>query len=313
MAEDGEHFDGKRFFNQDRGGDNGLGALLKWATNRDKGPWHTVEDEPRPPPPERSEDLRVTWVGHSTVLVQVAGANLLTDPFFSERASPLAFAGPKRVRPPGVRFEDLPPIDVVVVSHNHYDHMDLPTLQRLARDHAPEVITGRGNGPYLSRREVPAQDLDWWEHHEAAGLRVHFVPARHFSARGPTDRDKTLWGGFVVEGGGRKVFFAGDTGWGRHFAQVRERLGPMDLGLLPIGAFRPQWLMSPVHIGPEEAVRAHQVLEARHSLAIHHSTVPLADDGMDEAPDLLDEELAKAGVSAECFWKLPPGEGHMVP
>lgn len=254
-----EHFDGKRFQNQDATGHQAFAQLLKWGLTRKPGPWPSWEDkEPGPPPPERvhGNELRVTFVNHATVLVQTAGLNLLTDPVWGERTSPVGFAGPKRVRPPGLRFEDLPPIDVVLLSHNHYDHLDEYTLKKLALTAEPPlVLTGLGNSQLVETCGLTSEDLDWWQRRRVSDdVTVTFTPARHFSGRGPTDRDATLWGSFVVKGPGGAWYFAGDTGWGRHFEQVRERFGPMRLTLMPIGAFRPQWFMAPVHISDRKSV-----------------------------------------------------------
>ncbi len=226
------------------------------------------------------DDLRVTFVNHATVLLQIAGVNVLTDPIWSRRASPLPFAGPRRRRPPGIRFVDLPPIDLVLISHNHYDHLDLPTLQALARSHAPRFITTLGNAALLQREGIePVTEMDWWQEQPLpGGLRLTCVPAQHFSARGLCDRCRTLWCGFVLHGRGGPIYFAGDTGWGSHFSEIARRFGPPRLALLPIGSHLPRWFMRPVHLSPAEAVRAHQVLGAQASMAIHFGTFPMADD-----------------------------------
>jgi L-ascorbate metabolism protein UlaG (beta-lactamase superfamily) len=197
-------------------------------------------------------------VNHSTVLVQIDGLNLLTDPVWSDRVGPASWLGVKRLREPGLRIEDLPPIDAGLLSHNHYDHLDLPTLRRIEERFRAPVITGLGNAEFLRRKGIPGGvDLGWWEDHVLApGVRVTAVPAAHFSGRGLFDRDRTLWCGFVVEGPSGRVYYAGDTGWGPHFAEVRARFGPVRLALLPIGAYRPRWFMKPVHVDPFEAVAA---------------------------------------------------------
>lgn len=312
-----DHFDGRRFQNPVPVAHASTLDVLKWVATREPDPWEEVEGaKPGPPPPERvgEGELRVTFVNHATVLVQMDGVNLLTDPIWSERASPVSFAGPRRVRPPGIRFEDLPPIDVVLISHNHYDHLDVPTLRRLFDEHRPRFVVGLGHDLLLEREGIAgAMALDWWESVEIDGLKVTGVPAQHFSNRGLCDRDATLWGGYVVEGKAGVVYFAGDTGMGPHFEEVRERFGPLRLALLPIGAFLPRWFMKGVHISPEEAVKAHRILEAGTSVAIHFGTFPLADDGRDEPVERLEAALGEAGVPKERFWVLGFGEGRGVP
>ncbi len=314
-----DHFDGECFANQARFEQRGLGALLEWelgSGERTKWPkW--VEAAPGPPPPRRvgRGDVRVTWVNHATVLLQMDGLNILTDPVWSERVSPVSWTGPRRRRPPGVRFDDLPAIDAVVLSHNHYDHLDLPTLERLARGHAPRFVAPLGNTQLLAEHGIDhAGDLDWWQSVSLGDqMRVTLVPAQHFSGRGLCDRKQTLWGGYVFEGPAGVVYFAGDTGWGPHFQQVRERFGRPRLALLPIGAYRPVWFMHPVHMSPAEAVRAHNVLDAEHSVPIHYGTFQLSDEGMYEPVDDLQRALADADVDDESFWILTEGEGRALP
>ena len=229
--------------------------------------------------------LKATWIGHSTVLVQTAGLNILTDPFLSERASPVAFAGPRRVRPPALTAEALPPIDIILLSHNHFDHMDLPALRAIAGHHAPHVVTPRGNAPWI-RKASPSfriDELHWGEALTSGAARIHLTPALHWSKRSLFGSNTALWGAFVVETPGGMIYFAGDTGYGTGstFADVREKFGPPRLSLLPIGAYEPRWFMHPQHMNPEEAVKAHAQLESRTSLAIHHGTIQLTDEAID--------------------------------
>jgi L-ascorbate metabolism protein UlaG (beta-lactamase superfamily) len=311
-------FDGKKFHNQvpmTRMGS--FGRFLQWRMNREVTPWEPVLDaESGPPPPRRvgEGELRVTFINHATTLVQLDGLNLLTDPIWSERASPVGFAGPKRVRPPGIRFENLPPIDAVLLSHNHYDHFDLPTLERLARAHDPLFVVGLGNERLLARHGIAkVVALDWWQGAPLGrGLSVTAVPAQHWSNRGLTDSAETLWAGFVVEGRGGPIYYSGDTGWGPHFEQVAQRFGPARLAILPIGAFKPRWFMQPVHISPQEAVEAARVLGAGTSLAVHFGTFELGDDGQEEPPTVLRETLAQLSAPPR-FWVLGFGEGRDVP
>jgi len=260
-------------------------------------------------------DVRVTWVGHSTVLIQSEGLNILTDPIWSERASPVSWAGPRRRTAPGLRLEDLPRIDLVLLSHNHYDHLDLPTLRELHRVHAPRILAGLGVTRLLVEHGITGgEELDWWQAVRLSPrVRVTFVPAQHFSGRGLFDRDRSLWGGFVLEAPDGPIYFAGDTGFGPHFRQIRERFGPVRLALLPIGAFQPTWFMRYAHTSPDEAIEAHLVLGAHRSLAIHHGTFPLADDGQDEPREALERALARRGLAREVFWTPAPGEGLRLP
>jgi L-ascorbate metabolism protein UlaG (beta-lactamase superfamily) len=241
------------------------------------------------------------------------GVNLLTDPVWSDRVSPVNWIGPRRHRAPGLRFEDLPPIDPILLSHNHYDHLDLPTLRRLAGVHHPRVLVPLGVGAFLRANGIGrVAELDWWQRAEDTGaLRIAAVPARHFSGRGLRDRDATLWCGYAIEGAAGPVYFAGDTGWGPHFDEIRRRLGSVRLALLPVGAFQPRWFMGPVHLSPEDAVAAHLALGASTSVGIHYGTFRIADDGFDEPRVELERALARA--SGVRFWLLPAGEGRDVP
>jgi L-ascorbate metabolism protein UlaG (beta-lactamase superfamily) len=279
------HFDGKRFYNPDAPQVRGLLDVLRWKlTSRPEPSPRFIADVEQSIPPRRIErtGLRATFVNHSTVLLQQNGLNILTDPIWSERASPLSWIGPRRRRKAGVSWEDLPPIDAVLISHNHYDHLDLPTLRRLAaRGNSTFVLPARVAALLRSEKIGPAHELDWGESLSLSGFTIHCVPAQHFSARGIYDRNMTLWCGYVIECQEGLIYFAGDTGFGRHFAQIRDKFGSPRLALLPIGAYEPRWFMSPVHMAPDEAVKAHEILAAKTSLAIHHGTFQLTDEGID--------------------------------
>ena len=281
-----KHFDGRRFYNPDAQQAPGFLEVMRWKlTSRPEPSPSFIADVEQSTPPSRVKDhaLRVTLVNHSTVLLQQGCSNILTDPIWSERASPLSWIGPRRRRKPGVRIEDLPRIDAVLISHNHYDHMDLPSLRRLAtRRDSTFIVPARGARLLRSNNIGPVHELDWGESLSLPNFTVHSVPALHFSARAVLDRNKTLWCGYVVESPEGLVYFAGDTAFGPHFARIREGFGPPRLALLPIGAYEPRWFMSPVHMGPDQAVRAHEILAARTSVAIHHGTFQLADDGLDK-------------------------------
>ncbi len=252
----------------------------------------------------------LTWIGHATFLVQVGGLNVLTDPHFTARASPLNFAGPKRLVPPGLALRDLPAPDVILISHNHYDHLDDGSVRWLAKHYPKAVfVVPLGLRRWLQRRKVGnAVELDWWQRHEGHTFSVTAVPAQHFSGRTHGDRNRTLWCGFVFEAGGRKVFFAGDTGYSKDFADIGHKMGPMDLALLPIGAYAPRWFMKSMHVNPEEAVRIHQDVSARQSVAMHWGTFRLTEEPMDEPPRALAQALKDARVAPEKFWVMQHGE-----
>ncbi|HVE78632.1 MAG TPA: MBL fold metallo-hydrolase [Gemmatimonadaceae bacterium] len=296
-----DHFDGRRFVNQEPYHDKSLGDLLRWrlATAREgRGAWPEWIDAaagPRPPAHVAGSVVRATLVNHATLLLQLDGVNVLTDPVWSDRVGPVSWLGPRRVRAPGLRFDDLPPIDVVVISHNHYDHMDVATLRRLVAAHRPRILAGLGNRRYLEARGVTGvEDVDWGDTAVVRGVTVTAVPLRHWSARARTDRRHTLWAGYVVTGPSGRVYFGGDTGYGGHFAEARARFGPFDLALLPIGAFAPRWFMGDNHMSPREAVRAAGELGARVVVPMHYGTFPLGSDGEGEALDSLRAALGEA-------------------
>ncbi|PYP13365.1 MAG: hydrolase [Gemmatimonadetes bacterium] len=277
-------------------------------------PWPSrIPVEPRRPPHIGPDDVVVTFVGHATFLIQVASINLLTDPVYSERASPVSFAGPRRVRAPGVRFDDLPAISLVLLSHNHYDHCDLATLRALDRRFQPRLVAPVGNGRLLRSAGIrQVEEIDWWQSASAAPLPVTLTPAQHFSARSMLDRNRALWGGFLIAAGSRRILFAGDSGYGPHFREVAARLGPFDLALLPIGAYEPRWFMKDIHMNPAEAVQAHLDLGARHSIAMHFGTFQLTPEGFDEPVRGLATALRQRGVSAEQFRTVDVGESVLV-
>ena len=280
-----KHFDGKRFYNPNAPQVRGFLEVIRWKlTSRPEPSPSFISDVQSSQPPRRVEGsgLRATLVNHSTVLLQQRGSNILTDPIWSQRASPLSWIGPPRRRKPGVSWEDLPCIHAVLISHNHYDHLDLPALRRLAARGDSTFIVPTGVARLLGSENIgPAHELDWGESLSLPGFTVHCVPALHFSSRGIFDRNMTLWCGYVIESQEQLVYFAGDTAFGPHFAQIREKFGPPRLALLPIGAYEPRWFMSPVHMAPDEAVRAHEILAAKTSIAIHHGTFKLTDEGID--------------------------------
>ncbi len=251
----------------------------------------------------------VTWIGHSTLLVQMDHVTFLTDPIWSRTASPVSFAGPRRFVPPGLALEDLPPIDFVVVSHNHYDHLDLDTLEELAeRDPETRFLVPLGNAELLRDAGIAnVEALDWGETREHEGVTVHCLPSQHWSQRGVADRNRALWSSWAVTGSERRFYFAGDTGYFDGFARIAEALGPFDLAAVPIGAYRPVAMMREAHLDPEEAVQAAVDLRARRALAMHFGTFDLSDEPLAEPPRRF--RAAAAGTTlADDAWVLHVGE-----
>ncbi|MBI4871795.1 MAG: MBL fold metallo-hydrolase [Candidatus Riflebacteria bacterium] len=303
-----DHCDGRRFHNL--GGvreQHRVLALLRWSATRhlQLRRRHRTGAGPQtahPLPPTPAGALSVTWIGHSTMLVRLDGLTLLTDPIWSERCSPLTFAGPRRHHPPGVAFQSLPGIDVVLISHNHYDHLDLPTVRRLAERDDPLFVVPLGLAAWFRRHRMPrVVELDWWKSVDHGPVRVHAVPAQHFSGRTPWDGNRTLWAGFVVESGPGRFYFAGDTAFGSFFKEIGRRFGPIRLAALPIGAYAPRWFMGRVHISPEDAVQAHVDLSSQESVAIHFGTFRLTDEPFGEPERLLQRELTRRGIPVGCF------------
>jgi L-ascorbate metabolism protein UlaG (beta-lactamase superfamily) len=321
-----DHFDGERFRNADSSWQS-EGSFLKWQLERERGFWpECIDSEPGPAPAARvgGGRMRVTWVNHATLLLQVENLNILTDPIWSERCSPVSFLGPRRHRAPGLRLRDLPPIDVVLVSHNHYDHLDIATLHWLQWKFSPVIITPLGNAALLRRNGIAgrrtrasaapgsrATELDWWESVRLdEHVEITCVPSQHFCARGLSDRNRALWGGFVIATRSGNAYFAGDSGWGSHFERIRERFRSIRLAVLPIGAYLPRWFMKPAHIDPAEAVEAHKVLGADVSVPMHYGTFRLSDEGEAQPVDDLRRAIAANGVSS--FEIIRHGEGFEV-
>lgn len=305
-----DYYDGKRFHNiipVMRTYSNKRGKIFKWMFSRKRRSWPknlpVTLNTNISPRIYTGQGMHITFVNHSTFLIQIDGINILTDPTWSERASPVSWAGPRRARKPGVLFDDLPRIDAVLVSHNHYDHMDIPTLRELNNKFHPRIYTGLKNKSYLNKHGIKnVHEMKWWQSEKLTDkIILYFVPAQHFSARFLDDRNKTLWGGFYISAPSGKIFFAGDTGFGPHFKQIKEKLGKPDVSLLPIGAYKPRWFMKPVHLNPDEAVQAHLILNSRNSIGIHFGTFQLADDRIDDPAKDLKKTLIKYKVSEKKF------------
>lgn len=307
-----DHFDGERFFNPIGSTGRSFADVRRWRRTAQRKPWPLwVENRARPAPATdlAAGEIALTFINHITFLIQCRGLNILTDPVYSERVSPFTSIGPKRVRAPGLAFDDLPRIDLVLVTHNHYDHLDMPTLVRLQRKDSPCFVTSLGNRALLQRFDLETvHELDWWDSLTLPSAVVTMTPARHWSARSPRNRNRTLWGGFVVDADDRRLFFAGDTGYGAHFQQVRDRFGPLDLCLLPIGAYEPRWFMEEQHMNPDDAVRAHLDLQTPLSIGTHFGCFQLTDEGIDEPIADLAAARGRYGIAAEAFQVLETGE-----
>lgn len=308
-----DHFDGSRFFNNAPATpDKSIGDLLRWYLTSRPAPWPVSLPPNLATPKLRSATTRITIVGHATVLIQASGLNFVTDPVWSERASPLSFLGPKRVSPPAIAFSDLPPIDAVLLSHNHYDHLDIVTLRRLVDRDCPLILTPLGNGTIV-QRYVPQARIasgDWWDRHRMDNdVEVTLVPAQHWSMRRGWDRRMTLWCGFALRSGTEFVYFAGDTGYGDGgvFKAIRQRLGRPDVALLPIGAYAPRWFMDDQHVNPREAVMILQDLQARQAIGIHWGVFRLSDEGRDAPREALARALADQRIEPCTFPAAEPG------
>ena len=258
---------------------------------------------------ENRGEPTVTWVGHATLLVQLDGVNVLTDPHWSARASPVSFGGPRRLTPPGLRFEDLPPIQVVIISHDHYDHLDVETVRRLAAAHRPRFLVPLGLKAWLADLGISdVEELDWWDERSVQGLTFACVPAQHFSGRTPWDRNRRLWSGWAVAGRERRFYFAGDSAYYDGFKEIGARLGPFDLAAIPIGAYVPAVIMKAGHTSPEEALAAFADVRGRHFVPIHWGTFDLADEPIDEPPRLLRDEARRLKLGPDRVWILRHGE-----
>ena len=307
-----DHFNGKKFTNPTGVKAKGFREVLKWMMNRDRGKWETPGNfQYGEAPVERvTNGLRITFVNHSTFLIQSDGVNILTDPVWSDRVSPFTWAGPKRIRPAGIRFEDLPPIDIILLSHNHYDHLDMPTMQLVFEKFQPKIFTALGVSALLRQYGIKnVVDMDWWQEVTLSGsLQLVAVPAQHFSGRGTFDRDATLWCGFVIARKEGNIYFAGDTGYNDvTFKEIGSRFDPISIAIVPIGAYKPRWFMSPIHTAPREAVQIHLDLRAHKSIACHFGTFTLADEGQEELFRDLETALKGLNVPAPDFLVLKEG------
>lgn len=313
-----DHFNGSKFENLSGAAAKSPWEAFKWSLNRDPGPWTELTGDDvtfaEKPAARVMDSLAITYVNHATFLIQTGGLNILIDPVWSDRVSPLSFAGPKRMRPPGLKFDDLPEIDLVILSHNHYDHLDIETLKKLNSLYAPNFIVPLGVDLYLNQEGISnTTALDWWDDESVSeSVNVTSVPAQHFSSRGLFDRNKTLWAGYVLETGSGNVYFAGDTGYGDFFTDIREKFGSIKVGLIPIGAYKPEWFMGPIHVNPAEAIQVHKDLNAEISFGMHFGTFPLADDGMEEPVNDFSEAIQKPENKGANFKLLTEGDTFVI-
>ena len=310
-----DHFDGERFFDPDGAPPKGRGDLLRWQWKGGRAKW--PEWAPSPffdvPPARVTSGVRLSFVGHVSWLIQTAGLNILVDPVWSQRASPVSFAGPKRVNDPGIAFEKLPAIDAVLVSHGHYDHLDIATLSKLHQAFAPRIVTPLGNDLTMKAHDsaIRAEAYDWEQRAELGnGVAVTLVATRHWTARGLFDRNRALWASFILETPAGKLYIVCDSGYGTgvHFRRARERHGPFRAAILPIGAYEPRWFMQDQHMNPQDAVQALADCGAEMALAHHHGTFQLTNEPIDAPPLALTAALEAANVPADKFRVLKPGE-----
>jgi len=309
-----DHFDGERFFGPKRSGGKGMLPLLKWQLLGTRAKWpRWIENAPQPPPPERvsGDTIRLTMIGHVSVLIQTAGLNILTDPVWADRASPFQVAGPKRVRAPGVALDALPPIDLVLVSHNHYDHLDTATLAELVRRFDPEIVTPLGNGTII-RKSAAARivELDWDEKVAHGPLVIEAEPVNHWSARWSNDRNEALWAGMTIHAPNRRIFFNGDSGYaeGWWVDRLMAKHGTIDVSLCPIGAYAPRWFMADAHMDPDEAVQVYKGMGGPMTLGFHWGVFQLTDEPIDEPRERLTAALSREGIDPARFRTLSPGE-----
>lgn len=308
-----DHFDGRHFFNPWIKSDKGFFDFLKWQFTRDQASWpEWVQDNKMPDlaSPSVPAQIKVTFINHATFYIQLGEYSILTDPVFSDRVSPVSFAGPKRSRAVGATIAELPKLDFVLISHSHYDHLDKESVRQLTEKFDPVFLV-----PMKTKELVESFgakkviELDWWQTHQLSTTEaISFAPAQHWTARGIFDRNEMLWGSFIIEAAGRKIYFAGDTGYGPHFKWIQQKWQNFDLSILPIGAYEPRWFMKEQHMNPEDAVMAHIDLNSKLSLGAHFGTFQLTDEGIDAPIEDLMIALTKLNLSNEDFKALKNGE-----
>lgn len=310
-----DHFDGEKFFNPIDQKSKTFSDLIKWQWNRTPVKWDQQKNEKTPSPVSQLKvgEFALTFINHSTFLIQIQTekklVNIITDPVFSERTSPVSFVGPKRVRPPGLDIDKLPAIDIALVSHNHYDHMDYKSLETINEKFSPLFVVPLKNAQYLNFSKKPrVQEKDWNDFVDIPelGIKIHVLRAHHWSRRSLTDTNEALWCAFMIETAQNTIYFAGDTGYKDHFKQTKKMFPNITLALLPIGAYEPRWFMQDAHMNPDDAIKAHQDLAPKRSVGIHFGTFPLTDEGIEQP--VIDLEKAKKTANINNFDVLKEGE-----
>jgi L-ascorbate metabolism protein UlaG (beta-lactamase superfamily) len=313
--EKSENFDGERFVNLIPPDEKKtFSKFLKWRFQTKREKWPEWVDIVRTKPEFQivSEGINVTFINHTTLLVQIDGVNIITDPIYSDRASPFSFIGPKRVRLPGVKFDDLPKIDVILISHNHYDHFDKETLDRLILRDDPKILFGIGNSFYLNEKNPKnIIEMNWGDEFKFKNLKFTFLSKQHWSKRNLFDTNKSLWGSFAIEGS-KKIYFAGDTGYSNHFKNIQKKFEYFDLSLIPIGAYEPRWFMKYNHMNPEEAVQAHIDLKSKKSIATHFGTFQLTNESIDDPVKDLKIAREKYNIKESDFFTLKEGGSYFI-
>lgn len=311
--ETSSHFKDGEFKNLEAGPQKSFWKFLKMRMKTewsDWPDWREISVAKKIKNKNEADFIEVTPINHSTFLIQYKGLNILTDPIYSDRCSPVQFAGPKRVHKPGINFKDLPQIDLIIISHDHYDHLDLDTIESLVKRDSPNIFLGLGVGERLESMEN-VSEMDWWDKAKfSEELTVNFVPVQHFSGRTLTDRNSTLWGGFVLEFKDKKIYFGGDSGYASHYNLTYEKFGKMDLAFLPIGAYAPRSFMKYAHMDPTEAIQAHKDLRAKQSIGMHYGTFQLTAEKIDEPVKLLKKELEKQKIESSDFLALKYGQSY---
>ncbi len=312
-----DHFDGETFFNptiEQRSSMGMLKGLSLWLF-QDKAVWPKDVKNKAPaqlPSAVAKNQVAITFVNHASFLIQMENLNILTDPVWSKRVSPFSFLGPARVRPPGIDFEQLPKIDVVLISHNHYDHMDRDTLLKLEQKFAPKFFVALGDAERARSWGLKnVQEMDWWDSAQILEtVKITFAPTQHFSSRGLFDRNHSLWGSYMIERGGKRLYFGGDAGYSKHYKTIHERMGDVDIALLAIGAYLPREFMKPMHTNPAEAVQAHLDLHSKQSIGMHFGTFQLSSEEIDQPQRDLETALKDAGLSENAFITVSEGSTH---
>jgi len=315
------NYDGKRFYNLDYSATHGkFKNFIKWQFNKSKSKWPKWVDNIETKPIAQiieGDRLVVTFINHSTVLIQTQGLNILTDPVYSDRVSPFTWVGPKRVKSPGIAFDLLPKIDIILLSHDHYDHLDMKTLLRLHHKFSPKIYSGLKINKILQKghKDLICHEMGWWDNIEfKEGVKIHFLPAKHWSGRnGFYNHNTSLWGSFTLETKGGNIYFAGDTGYANHFSLIKEHFHSFRLSLLPIGAYEPRYFLKDFHTNPEEAVLAHKELNSKYSMAIHYGTFKLSDEEINQPGEDLLTSLASHNIDPNHFRLIKEGDNWEIP